>query len=162
LSPSPRLPDPQARHENLSTEAFWTFAKGCWDQPPARSRLLHWQDHHQIDVLLVLFACWLPDRLGTARWRRLAQGSEDWNRRITRRIRTLRRQLADMPWSEGYQACLALEQAAERVDAAWLTRTARPCRASTPSTRERAERLRRLFPLLPEAEIDRLLATLRR
>lgn len=133
----------------------------CWSQPEARSRLLHWQDHHQIDVLLVLFACWLPDRRGSPVWRKLAQGSGDWNRRVTRRIRALRRRIPERSWTEGYRACLALEQAAERVEAAWLTRTARPSGSGAQAHPELNRRLRRLFPVLPESEIDRFLAAVR-
>lgn len=133
----------------------------CWSQPEARSRLLHWQDHHQIDVLLVLFACWLPDRRGSPVWRKLAQGSGDWNRRVTRRIRTLRRRIPERSWADGYRACLALEQSAERVEAAWLTQTARLGRSEAPASPALNERLRRLFPALSESEIDRFLAGLR-
>ena len=112
-------------------------------------------------MLLVLFACWLPDRRGSSVWRQLAQGSGDWNRRVTRRIRALRRRIPESSWTAGYRACLALEQAAERVEAAWLTQTARPSRSETHASPALNERLLHLFPGLPESEIDRFLAALR-
>jgi hypothetical protein len=112
--------------------------------------------------MFVLFACWLPDRLSTACWQRLGRGSGDWNRRVTRRIRALRRRIPEGSWDEGYRACLGLEQAAERVEAAWLTRTAGACRSATASPLALEKRLSRLFPGLPGLEIDQFLATLRR
>jgi uncharacterized protein (TIGR02444 family) len=162
LSPSPRPPDLSAHRERLSTDAFWAFAAGCWEQPQARSWLLQWQDRHQIDVMFVLFACWLPDRLNAADWHLLAQGSGDWNRRVTRRLRALRRRIPETSWDTGHRACLGLEQAAERVEAAWLTRTAAPWRFAAPPPPTLEERLSRLFPGLPGPEIDQFLATLRR
>lgn len=112
--------------------------------------------------MFVLFACWLPDRLSAARWQRLGRGSGDWNCRVTRRIRALRRRIPEGSWDEGYRACLGLEQAAERLEAAWLTRTAGAWRSATAAPRALDKRLRRLFPVLPETEIDQFLATLRR
>jgi hypothetical protein len=109
----------------------------------------------------VLFACWLPDRLSAADWHLLAQGSGNWNRRVTRRIRALRRRIPETSWDAGYRACLGLEQAAERVETAWLTRTVTPGRSPAPLPPALEERLGRLFPVLPGAEIAQFLATLR-
>ena len=112
--------------------------------------------------MFVLFACWLPVRLNAADWRLLARGSGDWNRRVTRRLRALRRRIPETSWDAGYRACLGLEQAAERVEAVWLTRTVTPGRSPAPLPPALEERLGRLFPGLPGPEIDRFLATLRR
>jgi uncharacterized protein (TIGR02444 family) len=140
--------------------AFWAFATAVWEQSDAREILLRWQDERGIDVLFVLFACWYPGRLSADEWDTLQGGAQDWNRRITRRIRALRRRLGRLDWPEGYQACLRLELGAERIEAAWLVKAGTvhtPIDHLTPGLRRR---LHRLFPEFPASEIDTLLQTL--
>ena len=114
MSPSPRLPDP---------EAFWSFAIAAWDRDDVRDLLLRWQERHGVDVIFLLFACWLPRALAPAQWTALESAATDWNADVTRRIRTLRRRIHAIDWPQGYKAVLGLELASERIEATWLART---------------------------------------
>jgi hypothetical protein len=80
---------------------------------------------------------------------------------VTRRIRTLRRQLQGWERPEAYRACLALELSAERVEADWLVSAYRTPEADAAPVADVPGRLRRLFPGLPEAEIRVLLEAIR-
>jgi uncharacterized protein (TIGR02444 family) len=160
LCPSHRLPEPCPSQDPPVTEAFWAFANAVWEQSDAREILLRWQDGRGIDVMFVLFACWYPCRLSADQWDTLRSGARDWNRRITRRIRTLRRRIDRLDWPQGYQACLRLELGAERIEAAWLVKAGT---VHTPTDHPKPDlrrRLHRLFPELPASEIDTLLQAL--
>ncbi|TVP81883.1 MAG: DUF2390 domain-containing protein [Thioalkalivibrio sp.] len=154
------MPEPCPSHDPPSAKAFWAFANTVWEQSDARKILLRWQDERGIDVMFVLFACWYPCRLNADQWRTLQGGAQDWNGRITRRVRALRRRIRRLDWPQGYQASLRLELAAERVEAAWLVKTGAARKPTDPSKPDRQRRMRRLFPDLPASEIDTLLQAL--
>ena len=132
-----------------------------WAQSDAREILLRWQDEHGTDVMFVLFACWHPGRLSAEQWGTLQGGGRDWNRRITCRVRALRRRIRRHDWPEGYQACLSLELGAERLEAAWFAKAGT---VHTPTNHPKPDfqhRMHRLFPELPASEMAMLLAVLR-
>jgi len=132
-----------------------------WEQSHARKILLRWQDELGIDVIFVLFACWYPCRLSADQWRTLQDGAQDWNGRITRRVRALRRRIRRLDWPQGYQASLRLELTAERLEAEWLVKAGAARKPTDPSKPDRQRRMPRLFPGLPASEIDMLLQALK-
>ena len=132
-----------------------------WAQSDAREILLRWQDEHGIDVMFMLFVCWCPCRLSADQWRTLQDGAQDWNGRITRRVRALRRRVRRLDWPQGYQASLRLELAAERLEAEWLVKAGATRKPTRPAKPNRQRRMHRLFPELPASEIDTLLQALK-
>jgi uncharacterized protein (TIGR02444 family) len=160
LCPSPRQPEPRPSHDPPVAKPFWAFATAVWEQSDAREILLRWQDERGIDVMFVLFACWYPGRLSAGQWGTLHAGARDWNGRITRRARALRRRIRRLDWPQGYQASLCLELGAERLEAAWLVKAEATRKPTDPSKPDRQCRMHRLFPELPASEIDTLLQTL--
>ncbi|TVP87070.1 MAG: DUF2390 domain-containing protein [Thioalkalivibrio sp.] len=151
MSPSPRPPDP---------EAFWSFAVAAWDRADVRDLLLRWQEQHGIDVIFLLFACWLPQALPPAHWTALESAATDWNTTVTRRIRALRRRVRTIDWPQGYEAALGLELASERIEATWLARATGT--AEDPIRRpDLDQRIGCLFGQLPPAERTAFLAAIR-
>ena len=132
-----------------------------WAQSDAREILLRWQDEHGTDVMFVLFACWHPGRLSAEQWGTLQGGGRDWNRRITCRVRALRRRIRRHDWPEGYQASLRLELGAERLEAEWLVQAGAARKPTDHPQPNRQSRMHRLFPELPASEIDTLLQALK-
>ncbi len=160
MSPSPRSPDRSDRTNPPDPEGFWRFAITAWEQPGLRELLLRWQESHGVDVIFLLFACWLPHPLSPHRWARLRTRSHHWHITVTRRIRTLRRRIPKTDWPQGYKGTLALELASERLEAAWLAHAAgKPCGPVRLANREL--RMARLFPDLPPAERRSFLAAIR-
>ena len=159
MRPSPRSPDPLP--EVPPRQGFWEFAAAAWDRPEARRILLHWQDGRELDAILVLFACWVPHRLRPAEWAALNRDARSWNNGVTRRIRALRRRLQAWRRPETYRACLVLELSAERIEASWLVAACPAREAEGERPPDPAGRLRRLFPAIPEAEIQALLEAIR-
>jgi uncharacterized protein (TIGR02444 family) len=159
LSPSPRSPDGAHLNDRPDPEGFWIFAVAAWGQSELREQLLRWQDVHGIDVIFLLFACWLPHPLAPHRWGRLRTGSRQWHNTVTRRIRSLRRRIGKIDWPQGYQGALALELASERIEATWLAHAAGAPRGPLVPP-DLAGRLKRLFPDLPPAERTVLLAAI--
>ncbi|MFO8152289.1 DUF2390 domain-containing protein [Thioalkalivibrio sp.] len=151
MSPSRRPPDP---------EAFWAFAVAAWDRADVRDLLLHWQERHGVDVIFLLFACWLPHALAPAHWTALESGSTDWNAAVTRRVRALRRRVRAIDWPQGYRAILGMELASERIEATWLARAASPPERA-PRDPDLDQRLGRLFGQLPPAERTAFIAAIR-
>ena len=133
-----------------------------WEQPEAREILLRWQDERGIDVMFVLFASWYPGRLSADQWRALQAAARDWNGRITRRVRALRRRIRRLDWPQGYQASLGLELGAEHLEAEWLVQAGTSRQPTDPGKPDLPCRMHRLFPGLPAAEIDTLLQALTR
>ena len=161
MCPSPRPPEPRPSHDPPVAKPFWAFATAVWEQSDAQEILLRWQDERGIDVMFVLFACWYPGRLSADEWGALQGGARDWNGRVTRRVRALRRRIRRHDWPEGYQASLRLELGAERLEAAWLIKAGT---VHTPTNHPKPDlqhRMHRLFPELPASEIAKLLAVLR-
>jgi len=160
LNPSPRSPDRAHRTDQPDPEAFWRFAVAAWEQPGLRELLLLWQERHGIDVIFLLFACWLPRPLSPRHWGALRTGSRQWHNTVTRRIRTLRRRMRTVDWPQGYEAILALELASERMEATWLAHAAGMPRdpLEPPNL---VGRLTRLFPDLPSAERTAFIAAIR-
>jgi hypothetical protein len=132
-----------------------------WEQSEAREILLRWQDERGVDVMFVLFACWYPCHLSADEWRTLQSGARDWNGRITRRVRALRRRIGRLDWPPGYQAFLSLELGAERLEAEWLVKAGAARKPPDPVNPDLQRRMHRLFPGLPASEIDTLLRALR-
>ncbi|MBS0001799.1 MAG: DUF2390 domain-containing protein [Thioalkalivibrio sp.] len=145
------MPDP---------EAFWSFAVAAWDRGDVRDLLLRWQERHGIDVVFLLFACWLPHALPPTHWISLESASADWNAAVTRRIRTLRRRVRGIAWPEGYGALIGVELASERIEATWLARgLGTPEDATGRPDLER--RLGCLFGRLPPTERTAFIAAIR-
>ena len=132
-----------------------------WDEPDVREILLGWQDEHGIDVMFILFVCWCPCRLIAEEWDTLRGGARDWNDRVTRRIRALRRSVGRLDWPQGYQASLRLELDAERLEAEWLVKAGATRKPTDHPQPNRQSRMHRLFPELPASEIDTLLQALK-
>ena len=158
---SPRPPEPRPSHDPPDAKAFWAFAIAAWEQPDAREILLGWQDERGIDVMFVLFSCWYPCRLSADQWDILRGGARDWNGRVTRRIRALRRRVGRLDWPQGYQASLRLELGAERLEAEWLVKAGAARKPTDHPQPNRKSRMYRLFPELPASEIDTLLQALK-
>ena len=114
-----------------------------------------------MDAMFVLFACWNPCRLSTDQWGTLQAGARDWNGRITRRVRALRRRIRRLDWPQGYQTSLRLELGTERFEAAWLVKAGTVHKPTDHSKPDLQRRMYRLFPELPTSEIDTLLAVLK-
>jgi len=151
LNLSPRPPDP---------EAFWSFAVAAWERAEVRDLLLLWQERHGVDVIFLLFACWVPHALAPPHWTVLHAASTDWNAGVTQRIRALRRRVRAINWPQGYRAILGLELASERIEATWLARAASlPERAT--SDPDLDQRLGRLFAELPPVERSAFIAEIR-
>lgn len=155
---SPRSPDRSHRTDQPDPEGFWRFAVAAWEQPDLREPLLRWQEHHGVDVIFLLFACWLSRPLPAQHWAHLQTGSRRWHVAVTRRIRSLRRRIRKVDWPEGYESTLALELASERMEATWLAHAAGKPRG--PIQRPDLElRVGRLFTgLQPEERRDFLAA----
>lgn len=132
----------------------------AWQRATVRDRLLHWQDRHGVDVIFLLFACWVPHALAPAHWTALDAASTDWNAGVTQRIRALRRRVRAMDWPQGYRAILGLELASERIEATWLARAARLPERTT-SDPDLDQRLGRLFAELPPTERSAFIAEIR-
>ena len=132
-----------------------------WEQSDAREILLRWQDERGIDVMFVLFAFWYPCRLSAGQWDTLQGGARDWNSRITRRVRALRRRIRRLDWLQGYQASLHLELSAERLEAVWLIKAGNARKPTDHPKPDLRRRMHRLLPGLPASEIATLLAVLR-
>ncbi|WP_018936798.1 DUF2390 domain-containing protein [Thioalkalivibrio sp. ALJ24] len=136
---------------------FWAFAETVWAHPPLRRRLLQWQDHHDADVILVLFAAWHPGPLTSDELARLRTRARDWSARATTRIRRLRRHLHTPERHALYRALLDLELSAERLGALHLLQECPPPIAvAGPHRRACADtieaRLGHLQPELPPDE----------
>ncbi len=151
---------------------FWSFAGGVWAHPDLRERLLRGQDRHDLDVILLLFACWYPHPLRTPQWAAVQRAAEAWNVHI-RRIRHLRQRVKHLNWPQGYRTCLDLELCAERLEASALvlaTSGTIPPSSVAPSTAPPPPlstqtpplnlRLARLFPELPASDRRDLLEAL--
>ena len=111
--------------------------------------------------MFVLFACWYPGRLSADEWGTLQGDARDWNGRITRRVRALRRRVGRLNLPQCYQASLGLELGAESLEAAWLVKAGTvhtPTNHPKPNLRHR---MLRLFPELPASEIGTLLQALK-
>ena len=132
-----------------------------WDEPDVREILLRWQDEHGIDVMFILFVCWCPCRLIAEEWDTLRGGARDWNGRVTRRVRALRRRIRGLGWPQGYQAFQRLELGAERLEAEWLVQVGAARKPTDHPQPNRQSRMHRLFPELPASEIDTLLQALK-
>jgi uncharacterized protein (TIGR02444 family) len=161
LCPSRRPPEPRSSHDPPGAKAFWAFSTAVWKQSEAREILLRWQDELGIDVMFVLFACWYPGRLSADEWGTLQGDARDWNGRITRRVRALRRRVGRLNLPQCYQASLGLELGAESLEAAWLVKAGTvhtPTNHPKPNLRHR---MLRLFPELPASEIGTLLQALK-
>lgn len=74
---------------------FWDFSLDLYGRPGVARDCLALQDRLDLDVNLLLFACWWALRGGRplteAEWRRLIAGSADWRDNAVRRLRALRR-----------------------------------------------------------------------
>lgn len=126
--------------------------------------LLRWQDTYGVDVIFLLFACWLPRPLPRRHWAHLRGASRRWHVRVTRRVRALRRRIRPLHWPEAYQQVLALELASERIEANWLNLATQPPSHPDPhpnSDLDHGRRLAQLFPNLPASECNDFLAALR-
>ncbi|MFO8005168.1 DUF2390 domain-containing protein [Thioalkalivibrio sp.] len=160
MCPSRRPPEAHPSHDSPDARAFWAFAAAVWEQPEAREILLRWQDERGIDVMFVLFACGYPRHLSADQWGALYAAAQDWNGRITRRVRALRRRIHRIDWPEGYRASLHLELDAERLEATWLVKAASAGDRTEHAKPDLRRRMHRLFPALPASEIETLLQAL--
>ncbi|WP_019024693.1 MULTISPECIES: TIGR02444 family protein [unclassified Thioalkalivibrio] len=138
-------------------DSFWDFALRTWASAPGRERLLHWQDRHDVDVILALFALWYPGGVHTHDWEALMQATASWRARTTSRVRALRRRLKPNGPDERqrqalYDAVKGLEIACERTAAMRLCQHARTL-GNPAAPPDLTRRLRLLFPALPVAEI---------
>ena len=121
---------------------------------------MHWQEHHGIDVIFLLFACWLPHALAPTHWTALESASADWKMGVTHRIRRLRRRVRALDWPQGYKAMLGLELASERIEASWLASAIDTPKGPTRQP-DRGQRIGRLFAQLPPAERAVFIAAIR-
>lgn len=138
-------------------DAFWRFALGRWEHPPARQRLLHWQDAYDVDVILALLALWYPGGVRGQDWEGLMQVAALQRRQTTTRVRSIRRRLKpdgpDEPRREAlYDAVKGLEIACERTSALHLYQRLRVL-GSPAATPDFTRRLHLLFPALAMSEI---------
>ncbi|WP_018872835.1 DUF2390 domain-containing protein [Thioalkalivibrio sp. ALJ16] len=146
---------PEARPDpGADFATFRASAEQHWAQPAARQRLLHWQDHYGVDVILVLFALWYPHPLTARQWTALAASASAWQTAVTTRVRAVRRALRTPERHDLYRALLDLELQAEHLGGRRLLRAARQASApTTPAAVDTTRRLQTLFPQLPAAEI---------
>ncbi|WP_020146257.1 TIGR02444 family protein [Thioalkalivibrio sp. ALJ15] len=138
-------------------DRFWDFALRIWACAPARKRLLHWQDAHEVDAILALFALWYPRRVHTHDWQALMQAAARWREQTTSRVRALRRRLKPNSPDERqrqalYDAVKGLELACERTAAMRLCQRTQAL-GNPAATPDLARRLHLLFPTLPMTEI---------
>ncbi len=141
----------------MGFDSFWDFALRIWASAPARERLLHWQENHDVDVILALFALWYPGGIRKHNWEALMQAAASWRDRTTARVRALRRRLKpEGPHQPNraalYTATKALEVTCERTAAMRLFKSALDL-GDPAATPDLTRRLQLLFPALPVTEI---------
>lgn len=121
---------------------------------------MQWQERHDVDVILVLFACWWPVALDARQWLALHDAARDWNTAVTQRIRRLRRRVRDLASPELYRSLQRLELRAEGIEASWLCRSVSAQTGSGTATADPKRRIARLYPTIPPAERTALIEVL--
>ena len=84
-----------------SADAFWSFSFDVYGRPGVAEACLALQDRHDLDVNLLLFACWAGSRgrsLSPAEWDGLIAATRDWQTQVVVPLRGLRR------WLKGREA----------------------------------------------------------
>lgn len=114
----------QEHNQTDSAEALWEFATTVYAQPGVAEACLELQDHHDLDVNLLLHAAWLATRgvaLGVAEAMALDKRCTPWREAVIQPLRRQRREWRDRArLADEYRAIKALELAAEREQLARL------------------------------------------
>lgn len=82
---------------------FWAFSLALYGRPPAAAACLELQDRRGLDVNLLLFCCWAGHcgrRLQAGELQALQAAAGDWQARVVRPLRGVRR------WLKGRTAAL--------------------------------------------------------
>lgn len=103
---------------------FWDFSLALYGRPDVADACLRLQDECDLDVNLLLFACWRGAvggvRLSAAEWHRLIDGTEDWRRRVVEPLRAVRRHLKGLESPEQaavlHKRVMGLELDAEHAE----------------------------------------------
>ena len=107
-----------------SGNPFWDFSLDVYGRPGVAEACLALQDRHGLDVNLLLLCCWAGAQgrtLDSVEVGRLMAAVADWQRRVTRPLRDVRRRLKAMSGADAHrlgalrQAVKDCELAAERI-----------------------------------------------
>jgi uncharacterized protein (TIGR02444 family) len=83
---------------------FWNFSLELYAGEGVAEACLDLQDRRGCDVNILLFCCWLGasgrPTLTAERLRAILKASDQWQARIVRPLREVRRLLKDQPWSD--------------------------------------------------------------
>lgn len=77
-----------------TAHSFWFFAHSLYEQPPVAKHCLWLQDEYDIDVLALLFFCWLGREQGSLDSRainNLSNRCHEWSDRMIKPLRSTRR-----------------------------------------------------------------------
>lgn len=102
-------------------QAFWAFSLAVYGDTGVAEACLGLQDRHDIDVNLLLFACWIGTsgngRLDEDQWRRLIGDTHAWRQDVVEPLRNVRRRLKTGSWP-GVEAQTAadLREAVKRLE----------------------------------------------
>ena len=107
-----------------SENPFWDFSLAVYGRPGVAEACLALQDRHGLDVNLLLLCCWVGAQgrvLDSVEAARLMAAVADWQRRVTRPLRQVRRRLKAMAGADAgrlgalRQGVKDCELAAERI-----------------------------------------------
>jgi uncharacterized protein (TIGR02444 family) len=83
---------------------FWNFSLEIYASEGVAEACLDLQERRGCDVNILLFCCWLGasgrPTVSAERLRAILRASDDWQARIVRPLREVRRLLKDQPWSD--------------------------------------------------------------
>ena len=102
-----------------AVEDFWRFALALYARPGVAPACLELQDRHGIDVIILLYGCWLGasgrGRLDPAALRRAEAVARPWREQVVEPLRRTRHGLKGIAGAEQlYERMKQVELAAER------------------------------------------------
>jgi uncharacterized protein (TIGR02444 family) len=102
-----------------SDNPLWQYSLAVYARPGVSERCLELQDHHGVDVNLLLSCCWLAEQgwhLEEKQARAMIQACNRWRQHCVLPLRALRRFLKDQASYEAFrQTIKAAELEAERL-----------------------------------------------